>query len=101
MLTKYPSKRVSKNRASGDVGKDGAEPAFRALIRTFGLIRRVMEPYFGKFGISGSQWGVLRALNCAAKDGGESLRLSDLSEKLLIQPPSVTGVVDRLERLSL
>ena len=29
------------------------------------------------------------------------LRLRDLGEQLLIQPPSVTGVVDRLERLGL
>jgi len=60
-----------------------------------------MEPYFSRFGISGSQWGVMRILNCAEKKGERSIRLTDLSERLLIQPPSVTGVVDRLERMSM
>ena len=29
--------------------------AFRELIRTYGLVERVMQPYFGRYGISGSQ----------------------------------------------
>jgi DNA-binding MarR family transcriptional regulator len=63
-----------------------------------GLLRQVMEPYFARFGISGSQWGILRALQCAEAKGEVSLRLSDLGERLFIQPPSVTAAVDRLER---
>src|SRR5947207_13806955 len=73
----------------------------RELIRTFGLIERVMQPYFARFGISGSQWGVLRNLHRASTEGLPGLRLTDLSERLLIRPPSVTGVVDRLERAGL
>jgi DNA-binding MarR family transcriptional regulator len=75
--------------------------AFRELIRTFGLAERVMQPYFARFGISGSQWGVLRNLHRAAQDGLPSLRLRELSDRLLVRPPSVTGVVDRLERAGL
>jgi DNA-binding MarR family transcriptional regulator len=60
-----------------------------------------MQPYFARFGISGSQWGVLRVLQRAEQDGQTGLRLIDLSERLLIRPPSVTGVVDRLERAGL
>jgi DNA-binding MarR family transcriptional regulator len=77
------------------------ERAFRSLVRTFGLVERVMQPYFARFGISGSQWGVLRALERAATEGQAGLRITDLSERLLIRPPSVTGVVDRLERAGL
>lgn len=77
------------------------EAAFRALIRVYGLVRRVMDPYFSRHGISGSQWGVLRALHRAEKEGLRGLRLTDLSERLLVRPPSVTGVIDRLERLGL
>jgi DNA-binding MarR family transcriptional regulator len=77
------------------------EAAFRALIRTFGLLKRVMEPYFGRFGISGAQWGVLRALHRGEQAGRPGLRLTDLGEQLLIRPPSVTGVIDRLQRLGL
>jgi len=60
-----------------------------------------MEPYFGRFGISGSQWGVLRILHCSEEKGVDALRVTELSERMLIRPPSVTGVVDRLERLRL
>jgi DNA-binding MarR family transcriptional regulator len=60
-----------------------------------------MQPYFAQFGISGSQWGVLRTLHRGEQENIAGLRLTDLSERLLIRPPSVTGVVDRLERAGL
>ena len=74
------------------------EAVFLSLIRSYGLIKRVMEPYFARFGISGSQWAVLRVLHRAEQEGTPSLRLTDLGERLLIRPPSITGVVDRLSR---
>jgi MarR family transcriptional regulator, 2-MHQ and catechol-resistance regulon repressor len=74
---------------------------FRQFLRSFGLIERIMQLYFGGFGISGSQWGVLRNLHRARRDGCSTLRIGELSERMLIRPPSVTGVVDRLERLRL
>src|SRR5436309_11360463 len=78
-----------------------AESAFRELLRTFGLLERVMQPYFARYGISGSQWGVLRNLHRAAGEGRPGLRVVELSERLLIRPPSVTGALDRLERAGL
>lgn|SRR5262245_55438558 len=78
-----------------------AEEAFRELIRTLGLLERAMQPYFARYGISGSQWGVLRNLHRAEAEGLIGLRQTDLSERLLIRPPSVTGVLDRLERAGL
>lgn len=45
--------------------------------------------------------GVLRNLHRAEQEGISGLRLVDLSGRLLIRPPSVTGVVDRLERAGL
>src|SRR5438445_8374125 len=74
------------------------ERALREFIQTFGLLERVMQPYFAQFGISGSHWGVLRNLHRAEQEGLPGLRLTDLSDRLLIRPPNVTGVVDRLER---
>jgi DNA-binding MarR family transcriptional regulator len=76
-----------------------AEKGFRALIRVSGLLDRVMQPYFGRFGISRSQWGVLRILQRAERTGSPGLRLVDLGERLLVRPPSVTGLISRLERL--
>lgn len=95
----------SNEKSSGASPRSPAERpsdlAFRALLRTLGLIERVMHPYFAKYGITGSQWGVLRALHRAESEGTPGLRLTDLSQRLIIRPPSVTGVVDRLERLGL
>jgi DNA-binding MarR family transcriptional regulator len=62
------------------------------------MIRRVMEPYFRAHGISGSQWGVLRVLSRSEPEG---LHPSVLSERLLVRPPSATGVVSRLEKMGL
>jgi DNA-binding MarR family transcriptional regulator len=77
------------------------ESAFRELIRTLGLLERIQQTYFARFGLTGSQWGVLRNLHRAEHEGLAGMRLTDLSERLLIRPPSVTGVVDRLERAGL
>jgi DNA-binding MarR family transcriptional regulator len=77
------------------------EQTFRSLLRTLGLLRRVMEPYFARHGVSGSQWAVLRTLMRAEDDGVRQLRLTDLGDRLLIRPPSVTGVVDRLQKMGL
>lgn len=77
-----------------------SEPAYRELLRTIGLFRRVMDPYFARHGISGAQWAVLRQLHAAEKgdeaEPRQGLRLADLVGKLLVRPPSVTHVVERL-----
>src|SRR5215471_16279693 len=73
----------------------------REFIRVEGLLERVMQSYFARFGISGSQWGLLRTLHRAEQEEQAGLRLTDLSDRLLIRPPSVTGAVDRLERAGL
>src|SRR5688500_3303460 len=77
------------------------ESAFRSLVRTYGLLKRVMEPHFAHFGISGSQWSVLRTLHRSEEDGHPALRQTDLGDRLVVRPASVTGVVDRLQRLGL
>ena len=79
----------------------GAEPAFLALVSTLGLLKRVMEPYFAHFGVSGAQWGVLRTLQRLEDEGEPEPRLTDLGHHLLVRPPSMTGAIDRLQRLGL
>ncbi len=78
-----------------------AEIPFRALVQAFGTGRQVMEPFFAALGISAAQWSVLRAILRAEEEGVTELRLTDLSSRLLIRPPSVTTVIDRLERAGL
>ncbi len=89
---------IGLTRGSTREDPKGAESAFHCLLRTVGLMRQVMEHYFARFGISGSQWAILRVLERAQANGESSLRPIDISERLLIQPPSVTGAVARLER---
>jgi DNA-binding MarR family transcriptional regulator len=78
-----------------------ADKVLRSLIRAYGLLNRAMQPFFARHGISPSQWGVLRVLERARRKGQARLRMADLSQRLWIRPPSVTGVVDRLERQGL
>ncbi len=52
------------------------EAAFHAMIRTSVLVRRLAEPFFARHGISGSQWGVLRALQRAEAEGTDGIRVT-------------------------
>ena len=74
------------------------------LLRMFhalGLLRQNLEPYFAQYGISGPQWGILRIVQRALDNGEGALSQKEISRRLLIQPPSVTALVDRLERMGL
>src|SRR5258706_4150186 len=79
-------------------GSVTTEAVLHSLLRSFGLVHQVMEPYFARFGISGPQWGILRILHRGELREESELRLKDVGSRLFIQPPSVTGAVDRLER---
>src|ERR1700730_15468317 len=92
---------ATKPKAAANGKAAPPDNAFRELIRTFGLAERVMQPYFAGFGISGSQWGVLRNLHRAEQEDVPALRVKELSSRLLIRPPSVTGLIDRLVRAGL
>jgi len=71
------------------------------LFHNMGLLKQIMEPYFARFGLSGPQWAILRILLRACDHGESSLSQKEISRRLLIQPPSVTALVDRLERMGL
>jgi DNA-binding MarR family transcriptional regulator len=79
--------------------EDPSRDAFLSLIRVSGLMDQVMQAYFGRFGISRSQWAMLRNLYRAESENMSGLRPADLGNRLLVRPPSVTGLIDRLERL--
>ena len=74
------------------------EHAFRAFMKASTLARNLMTPHFARFGITGAQWAVLRALQRAKNEGLDGLRPSSLGERLLVKKPSVTGVVERLRQ---
>ena len=91
----------SSVKSLNGAASSATEMALREFVRVVGLLERVMQPYFARFGISGSQWGLLRVLHRASQAGETALRLTDLSDRLLIRPPSVSGAVDRLVRAGL
>ncbi len=66
-----------------------------------GTLKRHLDPFFARAGISGAQWAILWILYRADEDGQPNLRATDLGDRLLIRPPSVTGVLDRLVRSGL
>jgi len=79
-----------------------AQTSYAHLLRAFGLIQRVMRPYFQQHGLSQAQWGILRALHCAQEQGQPNgLRMGELGQRLLVQPPSVTTLVRRLVKSGL
>lgn len=89
------------NKGQMNATQQASESPLRSMLRCYGLIERVMNPYFAQFGISAAQWGVLVTLDRFKSDFPQGMRLSDLGELLLVRAPSVTTVVDRLERSGL
>jgi len=83
-------------RADPEAGPAGM--ALHALLGVMGSLRQVMDPYFSRFGVSGPQWAILRVLQRAAAAGEPPLPHKEIGRRLLIQPPSVTAIIDRLER---
>ena len=63
------------------------------LLRARELCMARFRPILGDHGITEQQWRVIRAL---AGDNGQEL--TALAERTLILKPSMTGIIDRLER---
>jgi len=80
-----------------------SQAAFGHVLRAYGLIQRVMRPYFQQYGLSQPQWAILRHLHRAQEEEGrtEGLRMGEIGQRLLVKPPSVTTVVRRLVKAGL
>ncbi len=71
------------------------------LTRNMGLLWQIMGPFFAQFGVSSPQWGILKILQRAEDHAEKALSQKEISRRMLIQPPSVTALVNRLERMGL
>jgi DNA-binding MarR family transcriptional regulator len=79
-----------------------SQTAFGGVLRAFGLIQRVMRPYFQQYGLNQAQWAILRVLYRAKEEGRpDGLRMMEIGQRLLVQPPSVTTQVRRLVKAGL
>jgi len=74
------------------------ERLLRDLIRYSARLHRDAEHYFARYGISGAQWGAMRTLHRAEVDHRAGLWLKELGERMLVQPPSMTNVIEGLVR---
>ena len=63
------------------------------LLRAREVCMARFRPILGELGLTEQQWRVIRAL---AEDNG--LESTELAEMTLILKPSMTGIIDRLER---
>jgi DNA-binding MarR family transcriptional regulator len=75
-----------------------AGTVFEELVHLLGLMARVQRAHFARFGLSEARWKVLWTLHQAELEGEGGLHLADLSRRMLVRPPTVTGIVDRLEK---
>jgi DNA-binding MarR family transcriptional regulator len=72
---------------------------WRALLHAHFTVREaLMRAVPDQHGVRGPQFGVLRAVSEA---GDEGIRLTDISNRLLVSCAHVTGLVDRLEAIGL
>src|SRR5271157_262711 len=71
------------------------QEAYLSLLQTADLLARGAEEAIKPFGLSGTQYNVLRILRGAGPDG---LCCREAAERMLTHDPDVTRLLDRLER---
>ncbi len=74
------------------------QDAFLSLQRTADALARGAEEVIKPFGLSGTQYNILRILRGA---GAEGLCCHEAAERMLTHDPDVTRLLDRLERRGL
>jgi DNA-binding MarR family transcriptional regulator len=74
------------------------QEAYLSLRRTADVLARSTEEALKPFGISGTQYNILRILRGAGTDG---LCCREAAERMLTHDPDVTRLLDRLERRGL
>lgn len=79
---------------ASEMTPDDAVRLWRALRRATVVIGSELRRTFAEFGLTGSQWAVLRVLAGAEAEG---MMLSEISQHLLVSSGNITGLIDRLE----
>lgn len=74
------------------------EEAALNLFRTVDAVQAPIERLFAEYGLSDSQYNVLRILR---GHGGEGVPCSEIGEQMISRMPDVTRLVDRLEQSKL
>jgi DNA-binding MarR family transcriptional regulator len=74
------------------------QEAYLSLLRTADALAHATEEALKPFGLSGTQYNILRILRGAGTDG---LCCREAAERMLTHDPDVTRLLDRLERRGL
>ncbi len=74
------------------------EEALIALARTTDQLGRQIDSLLKQYGLTGTQYNVLRILRGAGKAG---LACSDIAERMVTRDPDITRLLDRMERAGL
>lgn len=76
--------------------KSPADEAFVSLQRTADLVMRKIAQFLKAWGISPTQYNVLRILRGA---GPEGLCCGEISDRMITHDPDITRLLDRIEKL--
>ena len=74
------------------------QEAYLSLLRTSDALARGAEEVIKPFGLSGTQYNILRILRGA---GAQGLCCHEAAERMLTHDPDITRLLDRLERRGL
>jgi DNA-binding MarR family transcriptional regulator len=72
-----------------------AQEAFLSIQRTADALSQSVEQFLKPWGISGTQYNVLRILRGA---GSEGLRCGEIGERMIAHDPDITRLLDRMEK---
>ena len=75
-----------------------ARGAVVAVVRSYGIVQKLMEPYFARFGLTPPQFQMLTVAN---RLRGESLTQRRLARELYVSFTTVTIMLARLEKAGL
>ena len=65
------------------------------IVVTASLLLKFADKFFGRYGITGTQFNILKMLREFEKEG---LSQQELSQKLVVTKSNVVGLIDRMER---
>src|SRR5246127_3391409 len=71
------------------------EEVYLSLLRTTSELSHAVDQFFRSFGITSSQYNVLRILRGAGTDG---LCRNEISERMVTATPDMTRLLDRMEK---
>ncbi|MCO6045044.1 MarR family transcriptional regulator [Aeoliella sp. ICT_H6.2] len=73
------------------------QEAYLNLMRTSDLLQNQMGRFFREYGLTASQYNVLRIL----RGEGQPLPSLEIAERMIQVVPAITGLIDRLEKQGL